>query len=309
MQINNIDLKQLRYFVTVAEELHFTKAAKRLHMSQPPLTQHIKALEYHLGVELFVRTKRHVELTAAGQVFLKDARDILAKLDEASIRTKNFSEGVTGECTIGLSYSAPLHPLTNQILHGFSNKNSSIDVKLVLHDPGNVGRMTNFSEDGLDAAFVWVDKKYIPKTFAQIILADDPFQLVLPAGHRLTKKKHISLLDIKDEHLIVQPPTNGTDYYQKIEKLFASYELPLQQRVTHMVRQLPICVSMVAAGQGVALLPSFIKNLNLCGVVWKDCDFENHNPPSMEFSLIYSKNLSNPSGIQFVEFTKQHTKI
>ncbi len=101
MRINVIDFRQLRYFVCVAEELHFGRAAKRLNMSQPPLSQQIKALEAHLGVVLFQRTQRHVELTPAGDYLLPEARRILKDVSRVAEQTKQAEAGLTGHLRIG----------------------------------------------------------------------------------------------------------------------------------------------------------------------------------------------------------------
>src|SRR4051812_37728862 len=132
MRINAIDLRQLRYFVSVAEELLFGRAAKKLNISQPPLSQQIKALENHLGVTLFHRTQRKVELTAAGAYLLPEAQRILQEMARVAGQTQRTEAGLSGYLRIGVNFSAPLHPFTPKLLEKFHKLYPDVHVELVL---------------------------------------------------------------------------------------------------------------------------------------------------------------------------------
>jgi DNA-binding transcriptional LysR family regulator len=304
MKINDIDIKQLRYFIAVAEELSFTRASKRLHMSQPPLTQHIIALEYHLGITLLNRTKRHVSLTPAGAVFLAEAKKILQQIQDSARTTINFAKGIKGKITIGVNYSSPLHPVTNKILQEFKKENPEIEVNVILHDPGHVGGITDFDTAKIDFTLAWIDNHLLPKSCQQKIISKDHFCCVLSKEHPLAEKQKIKISDLEETQLIIKPPTDGTLYYQIIDKIFAENGKNLKDYKLAMVRQLPIMASMVSASQGVAFIPDFIKHLSLEGVVWKK--FDEGKGYSFDYTCIYPKKSDNPARNIFLNWLERN---
>jgi DNA-binding transcriptional LysR family regulator len=304
MKINDIDIKQLRYFIAVADELSFTRASKRLHMSQPPLTQHIMALEYHLGVTLLNRTKRHVSLTPAGKVFLDEAKKILKQIEDSAVITVNYAKGIKGRIEIGVNYSSPLHPLTNRILQNFKKENPDIELIVTLHDPGNIADITDFDAVKIDFALAWIDNHLLPKSCHQKIISKDRFCCVISKEHHLAGKKKIKISDLEGTQLIIKPPTDGTLYYQTIDKIFSENGKNLRDYKLSIVRQLPIMASMVSASQGVAFIPDFIKHLSLEGVVWKD--FDEGKGYSFDYTCIYPKKSDNPARNIFLNWLERN---
>ncbi len=144
----NIELRHLRYFVAVAEELHFGRAAARLNISQPPLSQQIQILEQQTGARLFARTNRSVSLTAAGKQFLADSRQILAQVDEAAARAARLHHGETGELRIGFTSSAPFIKAVSDTLSMFRQRLP--DVHILTRETNTREQIVPLSEGALD---------------------------------------------------------------------------------------------------------------------------------------------------------------
>ncbi|UUZ50181.1 LysR family transcriptional regulator [Massilia sp. B-10] len=147
-----MELRHLRYFIAVAEELHFTRAAERLHIGQPPLSQAIQALEADIGAQLFERTKRSVRLTGAGQLFLADARRILALADEATDTARRAQRGEAGELRIGFTFSTPLTPLFATVINRYRQQYPAVSLKL--HEMATLPQLEALAQRSLDLGFV-----------------------------------------------------------------------------------------------------------------------------------------------------------
>jgi len=302
MRINSIDLRQLRYFVTVAEELHFGRAAKRLNMSQPPLSQQIKALEDHIGVVLFQRTQRHVELTSAGQFLLHEARRILSDVSRVAEQTRQSETGVTGYLRVGLNFSAPFHPFTSKLLQAFHKKYPETRVDLVLHEQANILQLADIRSAHLDIALIWLDDLHQPADINRLDLAHDELQVVVPKGHELAKKAKIHIKDLVGLPFIAQPRHAGTQRYEEIMKAFST--IKAQPNIIYEIMQMPLVMNMIAAGQGVSLLPSFLSDLPIKGVVFKTLEMPKGKPPCMTYNLISAKGNQNSAADNFIALAK-----
>ena len=297
MRINSIDLRQLRYFVVLAEELHFGRAAKRLNMSQPPLSQQIKALEEHIGALLFQRTQRHVELTSAGQYLLHEARRILSDVSRVAEQTKQAETGITGYLRVGLNFSAPFHPFTSKLLQAFHKKYPETRVDLVLHEQANILQLADIRSVHLDVALIWLDDLHQPADIKRLDLAHDELHVVVPKGHDLAKLTKIHIKDLVGLPLIAQPRHAGTQRHEEIMKAFATIES--QPNIVYEVMQMPLVMNMISAGQGVSLLPSFLSHLPIQGVVFRPLVLPKRKPPCMTYNLIGSVSNSNPAADNF----------
>jgi DNA-binding transcriptional LysR family regulator len=304
MRINAIDLRQLRYFVTVAEELHFGRAAKRLNISQPPLSQQIKALEEYLGILLFARTQRHVELTAAGRYLLPEARRILHDMMRIATQTQQAQAGLTGHLRIGVNFSAPFHPITTLLLSKFHSAYPHVRVELVLHEAENILQLADLSGHHLDIALIWLDDGFDDKGLIRLNLAKDLLDVVITASHPLAKKEKISIKDLKDEPFIAQPRYAGTQRYDRIMKAFA--EIKSQPNIIYEALQMPLVMNMVAAGQGVSLLPSFLKSIPMSGIVFRALKMPSGKAPTMIYNLIAEAKSTNPAVSNFIDLAKRH---
>jgi DNA-binding transcriptional LysR family regulator len=201
-----MELRHLRYFVAVAEELHFNRAAERLHMAQPPLSQQIKQLETELGVELFHRrTKRQVQLTEAGQVLLQAAYSILAQLDQAVCETQRAGRGETGSLTIGFT-SSVVYDVLPAILHQFRQHFPQVD--LVLQELTTTQQEEALQNQRIEVGFCHPPIKDTSLVSETIRL--EPLVVVLPATHPLATEPTLSLCSLADEPFISAPSGSGS---------------------------------------------------------------------------------------------------
>lgn len=307
MNINAIDLRQLRYFIAVAEELHFGRAAKRLNLSQPPLSQQIMALETYLGVTLFKRTSRHVELTAAGAHFLPEARRLVREVAQAAERTKQIEAGLIGHLRIGFNFSAPLHPFTAKLLKRFRVRFPQIQLELVVHEPSNILQLVDIASRDLDAALVWLDADHKKTDIFRLDLAKDILQVAVSSDHPLAKEPRIPIQDLFDLPILAPPRHAGTQLYEGIVAAFKAYDR--QPKLLHEAIQLPLTMSMVAAGQGVALLPAFMKRVPIDDVTFRPLVMSRGKPPSMTFNLISAYKRQAPAIAHFIEQARQLAKL
>src|SRR5437660_9776246 len=178
-----MDLRHLRYFIAVAEESHITRAAARLGIQQPPLSQQIHALERELEVPLFRRKPRGVELTAAGRALLDDARAILAQVEHALAATRRTARGEQGRIVVGFTSSTPFVPFVPQVIRAFRELYPR--VALALEETGTGEMVEGLRNELIDAAFIRSPAPD-PAGIAVHSLLDEPMMVALPAGHALT---------------------------------------------------------------------------------------------------------------------------
>ena len=303
MNINAIDIRQLRYFVAVAEELHFGKAARRLNMSQPPLSQQIKALENFIGAALFWRSNRRVELTSAGQYLLPEARRLVRDVAEVAEKTKQSMTGVVGHLRVGLSFSAPFHPVTSKLLHRFRALYPDVQTELVLYERSSPMQLADLQASDVDVAIVWLDDAHRKPDLLRLDLASDAIQAVVPSNHALAKHKRISIRDLKDMAIISIPRHVGTQSYQCVVRAFAA--IKAEPRIVYEMRQMPLIMNMVAAGQGIALLPDFLAKLPIEGIVFRPLVLPRGKPPRMVLNLIGSARTRNAAAVNFIDLARK----
>ena len=180
-----MELRHLRYFIAVAEEKHVTRAAERLGMQQPPLSQQIRALERELDVQLFRRKPRGVELTDAGSALLSDARAILAHIDHAFATTKRTARGEQGQISVGFTSSAPFHPFVPRIIRTY--RKSFPLVSLTLEESGTMELIDHVRNERIDAAFI---RTMIPDQEGLVVdpLLQEAMVLALPHAHILARR-------------------------------------------------------------------------------------------------------------------------
>ena len=180
-----MELRHLRYFVAVAEESHITRAAERLGMQQPPLSQQIRALEQELDVQLLRRKPRGVELTDAGIALLADARAILAQVDHAFARTRRTARGEQGQISVGFTSSAPFHPYVPQIIRAF--REAFPRVSLTLEESGTTELILQLRQERIDAAFI---RTAIANQEGLVVdpLLQEPMMVALPHSHVIARR-------------------------------------------------------------------------------------------------------------------------
>ena len=247
-----MELRHLRYFVTVAEELHFTRAAERLHIAQPPLSQQIQALESELGVTLFERNRRRVALTPAGQRFLGHARQILADTLHAADDARRAARGEVGELRIGFTYSVPFTSVLPDLLRTYRQRTPG--VTLTLHEMFSTDQITALAEDRLDVGFVrHLAREDTPGVTLREIHRD-PLRLVINAHHPLADRPQVSLADLRHEDFIFYPQDAGTGIHRSVAQMCRA--VGYTPTVVQEAREATTLIGLVAAGLGVTVLPS-----------------------------------------------------
>ncbi len=307
MNINHLDVRHLRYFVAVAEELHFGRAAARLNISQPPLSQQIKALEEELGVALFNRTQRHVELTPAGQYLLPEARRLLQDMTHVLHSVATAAEGPSGYLKIGVNFSAPFHPFTTTLFEAFHTAYPNIHLDLVLHDKDTLLQLVDLEAAHLDLALIWLDDSYQSPHLARLDLARDTLDAAVPAAHPLAQRDRIHIRDLADLPFIAQPRYAGTQRFDGIMAAFGS--IGREPKIASQPVQMPLVMSLVAAGQGVSILPRFLKALPIAGVAFRPLVLPNRQrPPHMTYTLIAPRAARNAAATLFYQFSERQRK-
>ena len=208
-----MELRHLRYFIAVAEEKHVTRAAERLGMQQPPLSQQIRALERELDVQLFRRKPRGVELTDAGSALLADARAILSHIDHAFATTRRTARGEQGQIAVGFTSSAPFHPFVPRIIRAY--RETFPLVSLTLEEGGTTDLIDDLRNERIDAAFI---RTAIPDQEGLVVnlLLQEAMVLALPRAHVLARRagpsKALPLKALADETFIVYRRHNGPGF-------------------------------------------------------------------------------------------------
>lgn len=260
-----MELRHLRYFVTVAEELHFGRAAARLFIAQPPLSQQIQQLERELGVSLFARTSRRVQLTAAGEAFLTEARQILRGVEAAPGAARRAASGDTGRLAIGFAASAT-YDLLPAVLHDF--RALYPEVALSLQELNAAEQGAALSGKTIQVGFA---RPYTSHPdFAVGAVLREAFLIALPETHPLSGPGPLPLSALAAEPFISFPEMPKPSYADAVR--LACEGAGFMPRVAQEVREMQTALSLVAAGFGVALLPSSVQHLRRDGFVYRSLE-------------------------------------
>lgn len=289
-----MELRHLRYFVAVAEELNFGRAAGRLRISQPPLSQQIRKLEDELGVELFYRTKRRVELTEAGGLFLAEARKTLRQAEEAARVARRSGRGELGALSIGFVGSAAYGVLP-ELLRGFREEYPGVRLELqTMTTLEQVGALEN-GDIGLGVLRPPVDGdlEILP-------VSREPLVAVLPEGHALAIRETVPLAALAGEDFVLWPRRSGSAVYDRILGLCA--EAGFSPRVTQESEEHQVIAGLVAAGLGVSLVIGDPALFSGRGVVFRTV----RSPGWIwELALAWRRGESPPAVRAFVELTER----
>lgn len=257
-----MDIKQLRYFIAVAEELSFVRAANRLHMSQPPLSQQIKALEDEIGVQLLHRTKRDVSLTDAGKRLLTDGRAIVEQVRlaaEAAVRT---ATGEVGALRIGMVNSALFHVMP-LILERMREHYPAVQIEI--SDIGSQDQIRAIEEGGMDIGVI-----HAAATGSGIekhAIFSEPFSVVLPVGHPMAGKPDLTLSDLSDELFIAFSRQLSPSLFDAF--IASCLEAGFSPKIRHHARQVSSIMQMVHCGLGISFVPSSFQKCGFDGVEFR----------------------------------------
>lgn len=258
------DFRQLRYFIAVAEELSFTRAAQRLHLSQPPLSQQIQSLERDLGVRLFERSKRHVVLTGPGELFLEQARQILQQAEDARRQVGEAAAGFSGHLRLAYTVSVSFHPALPQTLLRFGLK--APNVHLLLDEMYTEPQFSALRAGQIDVGFVRDEPAHgdDAKALRLEVIDREPLLLALPSGHPLATRRQLRLGEVGNQPFVTQPREQAAALYDRLVQLAAKADFHPQIR--QHAQQLTGLLALVAAGIGLALVPATMRAVRLAGV-------------------------------------------
>ena len=300
-----MELRHLRYFIAVAEEGHITRAAERLGMQQPPLSQQIKAIERELDVQLFRRKARGVELTDAGSAFLEDARATLAQLDRAVETTRRTARGEQGRICVGVTSTSSFHPLVARAIRAFSE--ACPKVSLTLEESLSNELLERLRNERMDVAFI----RTAPADAAGIViepLLDEPMLAALPSGHPLAKGAKQAVIPLKrlaaETFILYGPP--GTGMYDTI--IAACHAAGFNPNVgnlgasTQEGPRIGSTLSLVAAGLGITFVPSSLQRMNIEGVAYRRVKAA--VPPTARLSLASRRGDPSATVKQFVTLVR-----
>jgi len=248
-----MELRHLRYFLALAEELSFTRAAARLHVSQPPFSLQIGQLEQELRAQLFTRTSRRVELTPAGHAFLIDARAILERVDASAARAAAIDSGLAGRIEIGLSGSHFFGRLPKLIAE---YSRAHVDVAISLQEMTPAIQLEAVREARIDLSISRTPVNH--RELKSTLLWPDPMVAAVPNRHRFGRRKRLALVDLRDEAFVMLRPDTSA-YAQHI--LDSCIQAGFAPRAVQHVAEVAAVLSLVAAGMGVALIPRTASHL------------------------------------------------
>jgi DNA-binding transcriptional LysR family regulator len=252
--MNPPDLRRLRYFVAVAEELHFGRAARRLNVSQPPLSVQIRTLEREIGASLLVRTQRRVELTEAGRVLLEDARRLLSQAEAAVVHSRRAAEGAVGRLTLGF-VSTVDYSILPPLVRRFRQKHPGIALKLL--------ELTGDRQQALlQAGELDLGLSILPSPAAGLTMRPvfrEPLIAAVPAIHPLAGRRRITLRALAREPFIQFPRELAPGLYDLA--IAACQKADFTPHLAQEAIQMQTILGLVAAGLGVALVPRCMSKL------------------------------------------------
>ncbi len=260
-----MELRHLRYFVAVAEERNFTRAAERLNIAQPPLSRQIQQLEETLGVQLLERGSRPLKLTETGKFFYSHAAQLLAQTSDLESMTRRVGS-IERTFSIGFVGST-LYGLLPKIIRRFRDENPTVE--LTLHEMSTMDQLRALKEGRIDVGFGRIRNE--DANIRRVVLREEKLIAALPQGHPLSLGKSVlSLRDLLNETLIVFPKAPRPSYADQV--LAAFEDRALEPRRVYEVRELQIALGLVAAGEGVSLVPSSVYGLKRDDVSYMELD-------------------------------------
>lgn len=286
-----MDLRHLRYFVAVAEELHFGRAARRLNISQPPLSQQIKELEQELAVHLLNRTRRSVELTFAGRVFLDRARRVLRDASELKEATRRAERGEVGELSIGFVHSVGYSLLPPVVRHF---REANLGVSLSLREQTATEQAEELARSRIDVGFTRPGA--MANEVTSELLLREPFVLALPRAHPTAHEARPRLEHLKDEDFITYPRHRAPGFYESIIRLCASASFV--PKISQETNTIHTALGLVGAGIGIAIVPASAMEIQTREVVFR---LPVETEPQAEIVMAWRRDSASPALQRFIE--------
>lgn len=260
-----MELRHLRYFIAVAEELHFGRAAQVLGISQPPLSQQIQALEEELGARLFDRTNRRVELSEAGRLFLGEARQVLAQVDKAADVARRAQLGELGEMKVGFTASAPFNSSIPQAIFAFRQAFPAVHLNLMEMSSREVAEA--LVEESIEVGVM--RPLALPDSLVAVELFSEPLVAVIHAEHPLAEgsENGVFISALADEPFVFFPRTHGSGLYAQLLSL--ARQAGFSPHFSQEAGEAMTIIGLVSAGLGVSVLPASFQHMRIKGVVYR----------------------------------------
>jgi DNA-binding transcriptional LysR family regulator len=284
-------LKQIECFVAVAEDLHFGRAAARLHMTQPPLSRQIRLLEHELNIQLFIRTSRAVKITPAGAAFFQEARRLLALAENAASSAQRIARGEAGLLNLGFTAGSSYAFLPKLVAH----TNSFVkNTEIVLHEMMTRDQIEALHGNTIDVSVL--RRNLDAQNVELVCVAREMLMLAVPRGHRFASGRTPTLKDLDGEPFITFSPVDGPYFYELIEHVFRNSGV----RVNYVQRvgQIHSILALVSTGQGVALVPESAKALRFDHVIIRKIKMQ---PVYAELFLAWKTDNPNPALPHFLK--------
>jgi len=260
-----MELRHIRYFLAVAEEQNFTRAAARVGIGQPPLSQQIKDLETEVGAPLFHRIPQGAELTEAGRAFLENVRVIPVQAERATRAAQRAARGEIGSIRVGFVGSAPFNRVMPATIRSF--RRAYPDVEMSFEESNAMRLIASLKDGELDAAFFRFNES--PSDDLQIrLLSEERMVVVLPATHPAAKSVEIDLVRLRNDALILVPRDAGPSLFDTV--MLACRQAGFEPILGQSAPQLSSVVSLVAAELGFSMVPESMRQLQLTGVTYRE---------------------------------------
>ncbi|MEO0373843.1 MAG: LysR substrate-binding domain-containing protein [Cyanobacteria bacterium P01_A01_bin.17] len=289
-----MELRQLKYFLAVAEELSFGRAAERLLISQPPLSRQIRQLEQEMGVELFYRTKRQVELTEAGRAFLPEVRQVLTQADVAVQVAQRASRGEVGRLVVGFEASSTYDVIPLSLKR---YQERFPDVELVVYGMTTEEQFKALLKQHIDIGFMVSPVQ--DERFTIEAILKEPLTVALPEGHPLTHQSQIRIQDLEHELFITFQRERGCGLYDRT--IAVCQQANFSPIIAQEADEMQVILGFVAAGMGIALLSASIQQFQRPKVVYRQL----HSAPHIDLSLASRRDNSSAMLQTFVEVVKE----
>lgn len=259
-----MELRHIRYFLAIAEEGHFTRAAAKVGIGQPPLSQQIRDLEAEIGARLFHRVAHGAELTAAGKAFLEGVKEMPAFAERAAKAARRASRGETGSIRIGFIPSAGLNVIVPAAIRTFRRVYAEVDITL---EEANTKRLVAGLQDGsLDAVFLRPNLVGL-EVFQLHVLSAEPMLVVLPASHPAAAQQEVDLASLSGDTFLLVPRSFGPTFYDNI--VGACRNAGFEPVIGEVAPVIGSIVVLVAAELGVAIVPASMGHLQVAGVAYR----------------------------------------
>jgi DNA-binding transcriptional LysR family regulator len=290
-----IEIRHLRYFVAVAEELHFGRAAQRLGMAQPPLSQQIRRLEQELGVELLHRTKRRVQLTEPGRAFLDEARKVIAQAETAVAVAQRAGRGEVGRLVIGF-LGAATFSLLPAILKVFRQRFPGVEIEL--HELKAFELVQALHQGRIHVGLVRMPVHDELLSVEPIL--EEKLVVALPEQHPLAEKPRVAFGDLAAEAFLLPPRQLAPGFYEQLTDL--AQQAGFSLRIGPEASQLQTILNLVAAGMGITLVPESVMQMSGRGVVFKRLP---EPAPTMEIAVAWRRDDSSQVLQSFLEVVRE----